>query len=109
MKTFLGEEMGFWKQCPISWEQEKKLRDEFEKSFVKNKVVFAESMYSKSEPMAARAKEVMDEIAMVGWVSGGHSAGYVPVFAIGAGSQLFGEKIDNTEIPKRIAKAAGYK
>ena len=42
---------------------------------------------------------------MVGWVSGGHSAGYVPVFAIGAGSQLFGEKIDNTEIPKRIAKA----
>ena len=109
MKTFLGEEMGFWKQFPISWEQEKKLRDEFEKSFIKNKVVFAESMYSKSEPMAACAKEVMDEISMVGWVSGGHSAGYVPVFAIGAGSQLFGEKIDNTEIPKRIAKAAGYK
>lgn len=109
MKTFLGEEMGFWKQVPISWEQEKKLRDEFEKSFVKNKVVFAESMYSKSEPMAARAKEVMDEISMVGWISGGHSAGFVPVFAIGAGSDLFGEKIDNTEIPKRIAKAGGYK
>ena len=92
MKEFLGEEMGFWKQFPISWEQEKKLRDEFEQSFVRNKVVFAESMYSKSEPMAARAKEVMDQISMVGWVSGGHSAGYVPVFAIGAGSQLFGEK-----------------
>ena len=96
-------------QFPISWEQEKKLRDEFEKSFIKNKVVFAESMYSKSEPMAACAKEVMDEISMVGWVSGGHSAGFVPVFAIGAGSHLFSEKIDNTEIPKRIAKAAGYK
>lgn len=109
MKNFLGEEMGFWKQFPLSWEQEKKLRDEFEKSFVKNKVVFAESLYSKNEPMAARAKEVMDDIAMVSWASGGHSAGYVPVFAIGAGSQLFGEKIDNTEIPKRIAKAAGYK
>ncbi len=109
MKEFLGNEMGFWKQLPISWQQEKKLHDEFEKSFVKNKVVFAESMYSKSEPMAACAKQVMDEIAMVGWVSGGHSAGFVPVFAIGAGSHLFGEKIDNTEIPKRIAKAAGYK
>ena len=109
MKEFLGEEMGFWKQFPISWEQEKKLRDEFEQSFVRNKVVFAESMYSKSEPMAARAKEVMDQISMVGWVSGGHSAGYVPVLAFGAGSHVFGEKIDNTEIPKRIAKAAGYK
>ena len=109
MKTLLAEEMGFWKQLPLSWSQERKLRDEFEKSFVKNKVVFAESMYSKSEPMAACAKEVMNEMAMVGWVSGGHSAGFVPVFAVGVGSHLFGGKIDNTEIPKRIAKAAGYK
>ncbi|MCF2707897.1 alkaline phosphatase [Bacteroides pyogenes] len=108
MKAFLGEKMGFWKELPVSWEQEKMLRDEFEKSFIKHKVVYAESLYSKSEPMAACAKKVMNEIAMVGWVSGGHSAGYVPVFAIGAGSQLFGEKIDNTEIPKRIAKAAKY-
>lgn len=109
MKFLLAEEMGFWKELPLSWEQEKKLRDEFEKSFVKNKVTFSESMYSKNEPMAARAKEVMADIAMIGWTSGGHSAGFVPVFAIGAGSQLFGGKIDNTEIPKRIAKAAGYK
>lgn len=108
MKSFLADKMGFWKELPVSWEQEKKLRDEFEKSFVKHKVDFEESLYSKNEPMAARAKEVMDEIAMVSWASGSHSAGYVPVFAIGAGSQLFGEKIDNTEIAKRIAKAARY-
>lgn len=108
MKSFLTDNMGFWKEVPISWEQEKKLRDEYEQSFVKNKVVFEESLYSKNEPMAARAKEVMNEVAMVGWTSGGHSAGYVPVFAIGAGSQLFGGKIDNIEIPKRIAKAAKY-
>ena len=108
MKEFLGEQMGFWKELPISWKQERELRDEFEESFVKNKVKYAESMYSKAEPLAACAKEIIDEIAMVGWTSGGHSAGYVPVFAIGAGSQLFGEKIDNTEIPQRIAKAAGY-
>ena len=99
----------FWSVLPITWEQEKKLRDEYEKSFVRNKVEFAESMYAKTEPMAAKAKEVMDQIAMVGWTSGGHSAGYVPVFAIGAGSDLFIGKMDNTEIPKRIAKAGGYK
>ena len=40
MKSFLAENMGFWKEIPISWEQEKKLRDEYEKSFVKSKVVF---------------------------------------------------------------------
>ena len=48
----------------------------------------------------------MSQIAMVGWTSGGHTAGYVPVFAVGAGSKLFVGKMDNTEIPKRIAKLA---
>lgn len=108
MKSLLADKMGFWKEVSVSWEQEKKLRDEFEKSFVEHKVEFEESLYSKNEPMAARAKEVMDEIAMISWASGSHSAGYVPVFAIGAGAHLFGEKIDNTEIAKRIAKAARY-
>jgi alkaline phosphatase len=108
VKTFLGEKMGFWKEVPISWEQEKKLRDEYENSFVKNKVVFEKSEYAESEPLAAKAKEVMDEISMVGWVSGNHTAGYAPVYAVGAGSQLFIGKMDNTDIPKRIAKAAGY-
>ena len=109
VKKLLGEKMGFWSQLPISWEQEKMLRDEYENSFVKNKVVFEESLYSKSEPLAAVAKKVMSQIAMLGWTSSNHTAEYVPVFAIGAGSQLFIGKMDNTEIPKRIAKAGGYK
>ena len=108
MKALLADEMGFWKELPISWDQEKLLRDEFEHSFVKNKVVFEESMYSKSEPLAARAKEVMSQIARVSWSHGGHSAGYVPVYAIGKGAELFQGKMDNTDIPKRIAKAANY-
>lgn len=108
-KALLAEKMGFWKELPLTWEQEKMLRDEFENSFIKNKVVFAETLYSKTEPLAASAKTVMSQIAMVGWTSGGHSAGYVPVYAVGAGSKEFAGKYDNTEIPKRIAKVAGYK
>lgn len=109
VQKLLGDKMGFWKQLPITWEQEKMLRDEYENSFVKNKVVFEESLYAKSEPLAAVAKKVMSQIAMLGWTSSSHTAEYVPVFAVGAGSQLFIGKMDNTEIPQRIAKAAGYK
>lgn len=109
MKNFLSEKMGFWKELPVTWEQEKLLRDAYEESFVNKHVVFEESLYAKTEPLAVAAKKVMSEIAMVGWTSTNHTAGYVPVFAVGAGSQLFVGKIDNTEIPKRIAKAAGYK
>jgi hypothetical protein len=109
IKDLLTEKMGFWKELPLTWEQEKMLRDEYEQSFVKNKVVFEESLYARTEPLAAVARKVMSQIAMVGWTSSSHTAGYVPVFAIGAGADLFTGKMDNTEIPKRIAKAAGYK
>lgn len=109
MKTLLADKMGFWKELSLTWEQEKMLRDEFEESFVKNHTVFEESLYAKTEPLAAAARKVMSQIAMVGWTSGNHTAGYVPVFAVGAGSNLFMGKMDNIEIPKRIAKAAGYK
>ena len=109
IKDLLTEKMGCWKELPLTWEQEKMLRDEYEQSFVKNKVVFEESLYARTEPLAAAARKVMSQIAMVGWTSSSHTAGYVPVFAIGAGADLFTGKMDNTEIPKRIAKAAGYK
>ena len=107
-KALLTEMMGFWKELPLTWEQERMLRDEFEQSFTNKKVVFEESLYSKTEPLAACAKRVMSQIAMVGWTSGSHTAGYVPVYAVGAGSKEFAGKYDNTEIPKRIAKVAGY-
>lgn len=65
-------------------------------------------VYAQDEPIAAEAKRIINEIALTGWTSGGHSAGYVPVFAIGAGAEKFQNRIDNTEIPVKIAEAAGY-
>jgi len=110
IKELLGETMGFWKEVPIKWEQERSLRDSYEQSFSSSaNREMEKSMYSRSEPLAAKAKEIMNELARVGWTSGDHSAGYVPVYAIGAGSELFRGKMDNTDIPKRIAQAAGYK
>ena len=109
VKALLTERMGFWGELTPTWEQEKMLHDEFESSFVRNKVVFEESLYSKTEPLAAVAKKVLSQMSKLGWTTGSHSAEYVPVFAVGAGSKLFMGKMDNTDIPKRIAKAAGYK
>lgn len=110
IKALLGETMGFWKELEISWEHEKILRDAYEASFsAKANQEMETSLYGKFEQVAARAKEVMSDIARVGWTTGDHSAGYVPVYAIGAGAELFKGKMDNTDIPKRIAKAGGYR
>ena len=108
VKALLTDKMGFWQEIPLTWEQERLLHDVYDESFVKNHVEFAESMYAKTEPLAAAARRVMSQLALVGWTSADHTAEYVPVFAIGAGSKAFMGKMDNTDIPKRIAKAAGY-
>lgn len=109
MKALLTKHMGFWDTVPLTWEQERLLHDAFDESFAKRHVVFTESLYSRTEPVAVAARKVMSQAAKVGWTTGDHSAEYVPVFAIGAGATLFSGKMDNTDIPKRIARAAGYK
>ena len=104
----LKDNFGFWDKVKLSEKQEARLKDIYEKSLKNQQVKMEKSEYAQDEPIAAEAKRILDEIALVGWTSGGHSAGYVPVFAIGAGSELFRGRIDNTEIPTKIAKAAGY-
>lgn len=108
IQALLKENMGFWDAVQLNEKQEKRLKDEYERSFAGKAVELKESEYFKDEPMAAVAKEILNDIALVGWVSGGHSDGYVPVFAVGAGSDLFHGRMDNTDIPKNIIKAAGY-
>ena len=108
-KALLGEKMGFWKEITITWDQEKQLRDCFEETFTKNKAKFDENLYSRTEALATVAKQVITEQACLLWSSGSHTAAYVPVFAIGAGSQEFAGRMDNTDIIKKIAKVSGVK
>ena len=66
------------------------------------------SEYLQNEQLAGEAKRILNSIARIGWTSGGHSAGFVPVFAIGANAHLFQGRLNNIEIPLKIAEAAGY-
>lgn len=62
------------------------------------------------EAGTGKGKEEIDQLnkeARIGWTTGSHTAGNVPVFAIGAGSDLFAGKMDNTDIPKKICSAMG--
>ena len=108
VKQALTDNFGFWDKVELNEEQEARLLDVYKNSFEGQEVKMEESMYSQDEPIASEAKKILNEIALVGWTSGDHSAGYVPVFAIGAGAELFQGRMDNIEIPERIAKAAGY-
>lgn len=54
-------------------------------------------------------KHIISEAALISWASGGHSNGYVPIYAIGPGTEVFQGRIDNKEIAPAMARIAGYK
>ena len=108
VKTALKENFGFWDEIKLSEEQEKRLVNVYENTLKGQNAKMEKSEYARDEVLAAEAKRIVSEIALIGWTSGGHSAGYVPVFAIGAGAENFSGRLDNTQIPVLIAKSAGY-
>lgn len=107
VKENLKENFGFWKEIQLSENQTKKLKTAFEE-MQKGIATNSKTLYQNDEYLATVAKEIINSIARVGWQSGGHSNGYVPVFAIGCGASAFHGRIDNTYIPQLISKAAGY-
>lgn len=67
----------------------------------------ANSFARNKDPKSA-VNKLLSTKAGVSWATGDHSAAPVPVLAEGPGQELFSGWFDNTEIPKRMAKAAGF-
>ena len=104
----LKDNFGFWGSVKLNEKQEARLKAIYDKSFGNQPVDLEKSEYLQNEPLAGESKRILNSIARLGWNSGGHSAGFVPVFAIGAKAELFQGRLNNTEIPEKIAEAAGY-
>lgn len=107
VKADLEENWGFWKYISLNDNQQQRLQAAFN-AMKENSGKGEKSLYASLNPLATTARDIINEAALIGWVSGGHSNGYVPLFAIGTGSEIFNGKYDNTEIPQRIAKVAGW-
>lgn len=82
------------------------LRTVWHESF-EGKAEEVKNEYTANEPLAEAARQIVNDRALLSWSTGGHSAGLVPVYAIGPGSELFMGHNDNAEIPRKIAVAAG--
>lgn len=99
-KKFLSENFGFWNGVEVNDEQAARLERSFNE-FKDGK--------GDAGRVSGTVKRVISECALIGWQSGGHSNGYVPAFAVGVGAEQFHGRFDNTEICKKMAKAAGWK
>ena len=98
---------GFGESVKLSDTQTKRLHAAYE-NLMKGSAGDKKSLYAHIDALSDTARAIMAECALIGWQSGGHSNGYVPVFAIGAGAEAFHGQMDNTQIPQIIARAAGW-
>ena len=108
VKTFLADNFGFWDKISLTDEQTQRLESSFKK-IMDGTSKDQRTLYQNDDELAVTVRNIMSECAQVGWHVTSHSNGYVPCFAIGVGAEQIHGRIDNTEIPKIVAKAAGWK
>ena len=108
LQELFKQECGFGAAVKLSPEEEQLLESEGVKMIRSNSSQLVRNEHTLVDPLAALAVEILNRKAMIRWASGGHSAGAVPVDAIGVGAEKFSGISDNTEIIGIIEKVAGY-
>lgn len=98
----LKTNLGFWEKIEISEKDEQSLKNTFNSSFIVNRSNSVNTLYSKDEPLAVEAFQILNSISEVGWTTKSHSASPVPVYSIGAGAEKFSGRMNNIDIPKKI-------
>ena len=64
-------------------------------------------LYGGYDPLTVTITHILDNKAGVGWTTFVHTGAPVPVYAMGAGAELFVGSYDNTDIFDKLAKACG--
>ena len=106
MKRFLKEKLGFWDTVKINGDQKKRLKDAYNRTFVKLDSKDEKGLYNSFNEFVTEVFGILNYRTGIYFTTRSHTAGMVPVFAIGKGAEQFGQIIDNTDIPKKILDTA---
>lgn len=91
--------------------EKKRLKAAYDHFFKDKNTLSAEEtklFYGTYEPVTVTATHILDNKSGVDWASYAHTALPVPVFAIGCNADDFNGYFDNTDVPKKIMKIAGF-
>lgn len=99
--------MGFWQGIQLDEKQTERVKNRW--NAIEKAIAESGKVEDRINDLGETTKHILSEVAMISWASGGHSNGYVPVYAIGPGTEVFQGRIDNIEIAPAMAKIAGYK
>lgn len=107
----LKAQWGFWNGISLSDDQTARLKKRW--TAIEEAIAAGDKADKKVKDrineLGETAGRILSEVAMISWASGGHSNGYVPVYAIGPGTEVFQGRIDNIEIAPAIGRITGWK
>jgi len=106
-KDILKDCLGLWGAVKVSESEEAALHAIFN-DMVNGKSENVKDLYSSNSKLATESMKLLTKKAMYGWISRSHSGSPLGVWAIGASSCAFANVYDNTDVPKTIARVAGY-
>ena len=106
VEKVLKAEMGLWDHIKPTDQQAERLTSRW--NDIEKAIAETGKVGDRINELCETAKRIISEAALISWASGGHSNGYVPVYAIGPGTEVFQGRIDNIEIAPNMAKIAGY-
>jgi alkaline phosphatase len=67
----------------------------------------ASLLYGTYDPLSVTLTHILNNKAGIGWTSYAHTGTPVPVYATGAGAELFGGSYDNTDIFSKLVTVCG--
>ena len=107
VEKVLKEQMGFGAGIQLSDDQQQRVQRRW--NDIEKAIAEGGKVEDRINDLGETVKQILSEVAYISWASGGHSNGYVPVYAIGTGTEVFQGRIDNIEIAPAMAKIAGWK
>jgi len=88
-----------------------KLKNGFEESMKsgddRDESIESALLYGGYDPLSVSLTHIINNKAGIGWTSYAHTGTPVPVFSMGAGSELFSGSYDNTDIFNKLIEALG--
>lgn len=106
MKTFLQENLGFWGAIQLSDKDKERIKKSFKHTFVSREDKGEKTLYNDFNEFTVTVYDVVNRHLGIGWTTSRHTGNFVPLYAIGAGSELFTTNLNNTQVPMTILKAA---
>ncbi len=103
VKAFLAENTGLFDELSVTDEEEKTLQTAYENMMRQQESL--KTLYADINALAAKAKEMVNHKAGLGWTTHSHTATAVPIFAVGVGAERFTGWMDNSDIAPRIYQA----